>query len=393
MAQNRCADYKMRFLFAVSVVCCCLMTTTEARAQFSNMRVFRTSGMFSKDHWRPLDILKSFKMNRDEEVDSSSRAAEIVSASSIKRVSMAALLQQLNQAGNGKKEIYFPKLTKNPEELNHPIPVAVIETNPSTAPPVISKESPIRRVKLPAGSISYSRNGPGSRGPAILVNINPHLQRSTRVPSTEPTTTFEPSTTTEPTTTELTTTTTTEPSTTTTAEPQSTTTEPCVTKIYVKAKTPAEKQAAKNNVDKTKTPAAVRASPSSKKLSQMPNSPIYYIKLPVSSFVSGRTPFRDDSPDDYFKQSPIFVATTRRPGSVAETETTDSSSSDSSLLSTTTLMPPRTNSRVINIKGPFVFNGKPGGIYSAPAPYRPPNYLDLLHQIYPKLKRAQFIRR
>ncbi|KAI9555162.1 hypothetical protein GHT06_017677 [Daphnia sinensis] len=392
MARNRCADYKMPFVLAV--VCCYLITTTDARAQFSNMRVFRTSGMFSKDHWRPLDILKSFKMNRDEEVDSSSRAAEIVSASSIKRVSMAALLQQLNQAGNGKKEIYFPKLTKNPEEFNQSIPVAVIESNPTTAPPVVSKESPIRRIKLPAGSISYSRNGPGSKGPAILININPHLQRSTRIPSTEPsTTTNDPkTTTTEPTTTttELTTTTTTEPSTTTTAEP--TTTEPCVTKIYIKAKTPAEKQAGKINVDKAKTPAAVRSSPSSKKLSQMPNSPIYYIKLPVNSFVSGRTPFRDDSPDDYFKQSPVFVATTRRPGSAAETETTDSSSSDSSL-STTTLTPPRTNSRVINIKGPFVFNGKPGGIYSAPAPYRPPNYLDLLHQIYPKLKRAQFIRR
>jgi hypothetical protein len=172
-----------------------------------------------------------------------------------------------------------------------------------------------------------------------------------------------------------------------------------VTKVYVKAK-PIEQQAAKPYGNKAKTPASVRADnilASSKKLSQMPNSPIYYIKLPASSFVSGRTPHKEDAvPFDFFKQSPIFVATTRRPSNggnnvVEEIITTESPSE--TLLSTTTRSPPRTNSRVINIKGPFVFNGKPGGIYSAPAPYRPPNYLDLLHQLYPKLKRAQFIRR
>nr|CAH0102837.1 unnamed protein product [Daphnia galeata] len=383
----------LRLLFAVTVVCCCLTTCIESRAQFSNMRVFRTSGMFNKDHWRPMDILKSFKSNKEQETDSSnSRAAEIVSASSIKRVSMASLLQQLNQVNNGKKEIFFPTPSTTNQEEKLSIPITIIESNHSVVTPVV-KESTIRRVKLPVGSISYSRNGPASTGPAILLNINPHLQRSTRVPSSEPPTTeatTTTTTTTEPTTTEpSTTTTTTEPST-------STSTEPCVTKVYIKAK-PHEQQATKHLADKAKLPAKLRADnnfASSKKLSQMPNSPIYYIKLPASSFVSGRTPHKEDAlPQEFFKQSPIFVATTRRPSnsSVEEILTTESSSETS--LSTTTRFPPLTNSRVINIKGPFVFNGKPGGIYSAPAPYRPPNYLDLLHQLYPKLKRAQFIRR
>lgn len=345
-----------------------------------------------------MDILKSFKSNKEQETDSSnSRAAEIVSASSIKRVSMASLLQQLNQVNNGKKEIFFPTpSTTTNQEDKLSIPITIIESNHSVVTPVV-KESTIRRVKLPVGSISYSRNGPASTGPAILLNINPHLQRSTRVPSSEPPTTeatTTTTTTTEPTTTEpstTTTTTTTEPST-------STSTEPCVTKVYIKAKPHEQQQATKHLADKAKLPAKLRADnnfASSKKLSQMPNSPIYYIKLPASSFVSGRTPHKEDAlPQEFFKQSPIFVATTRRPSNstaVEEILTTESSSETS--LSTTTRFPPLTNSRVINIKGPFVFNGKPGGIYSAPAPYRPPNYLDLLHQLYPKLKRAQFIRR
>lgn len=304
-------------------------------------------------------------------------------SSPIKRVSMTALLQQLQQQVGNAKQDTLPiqtqdKVVTNEQEEEEIVPV-VIDSAPSSIPVV--KESQIRRIKLPAGSISYSRNQ-FKNGPAIQVSVNPQLQRSSTTPSSTSTAT-----------TQLTTTesiTTTEPTSTTFGQSQ------IPAKVYPSVK-----------MDKKTTSSSsssLRASTfgSQKRLSDMPNSPIYYIKLPSSAFVSvRRTPHSDDSSAfSLAKQSPIFVATTRRPGSsssqaitVTTEATTVTTESSDDALSTTTRKPPRTNSRIINIKGPFVFNGKPGGIYSAPAPYRPPNYLDILHSIYPKLKRAQFIRR
>ena len=383
--RRRCADNRapLRLLLTLSVFCCCLTTAVQAHAQFTNLRIFRAGDLLNKDYWRPVKSSKN-----SDDIDpahlstSNSRKSETGDSSPIKRVSMASLLQQLNLSSNqmGKKDDVIPTIVAAHEELNLSVPVAI-----NSAAATSKKESPIRRIKLPAGSIYYSRNFNNSMtGPVIQVNINPHLSSSTTT-----TTTIAPSTTEE-----LTTTTTEEPPTTTTTA-ASTTSETPTAKSYVKA---SKQQPAKvYPIGKAKTPgASLRASNfgSGKKLSEMQNSPIYYIKLPASAFVSSaRTPYSDDSLP-YFKQSPIFVATTKRPGADGSTTTATSTEAPfSDSLSTTTRRPTRTNSRIINIKGPFVFNGKPGGIYSAPAPYRPPNYLDILHSIYPKLKRAQFIRR
>lgn len=350
-------------ILALIIFSCCLTTATvRAHAQFSNLRVFRAGDLFNKDYWRPVDALKSAK--KDAIGDVSSRKGEIGASSPIKRVSMSTLLQQLSQ----KIEAIPIKAADESTDGS----LASTESSHATSP--ILKESVIRRVQMRPGSISYSRNlnassSDNGQQAVIQVSINPHLKSST--------TTFEPTTT-------STTTTTTEPTTTTTTTEASTTSEQPTAKSHVKQQL-------------AKKAALQRAGHSGKKLSDMPNSPIYYIKLPPSAFVSmsGRTPHSEDSlPFELVKQlQPIFVATTQRPATNATAVTTESSSSTPSPLSTTTRKPPRTNSRIINIKGPFVFNGKPGGIYSAPAPYRPPNYLDLLHSLYPKFKRAQFIRR
>lgn len=330
--RTRCATDKtsLRVLMVVYVTLCySSWTANVVDAQFTNLRIFRAGDIFSKDYWRPLEVLKSYKDS------STSRKGSIDDSSPIKRISMMSFFHKKKPVEN------VVKNSNQDSTLN--IPVAIESSSSSVTPPVV-KESQIRRVKLPAGSITYSRNV--NHSPAIQVNVNPHLQ-------------------------------TTEPPTTTTETPSTTTTQCTI------------KQVIKTNHTKSVIGSA------KKKLIDMPNSPIYYVKLPSSAFVSVS---RTRQNEDFFvdeKQSPIFVATTYRPG--AATQTTESvtvlptESSDD--VSTTTRKPPRTNSRIVKLKGPFVFNGKPGGIYSAPAPYRPPNYLELLHSIYPKLKRAQFIRR
>lgn len=331
----------------VSVTLCYSLTANVAHAQFTNLRIFRGSDFLSKD-WRPLDVLKSFK-NQDIGDGSTSRKGSIDDSSPIKRISMSLF----------HKRRPIENLAKNHQEPTQDIPV-VIDSSP--ADPSDVKESPIRRVKLPTGSITYSRNfNHTSAGAAIKVNVNPHLQHS----SVESTTTSESST--------------------INSAEATTRTEPPTTHCHDTIK----QMIIKTHSDTSKNKASAK-----KKLIDMPNSPIYYVKLPSTAFVSvSRTRQNEDSPDKNAKQSLIFVATTVRPGSVTQTTEAVPTPTESSDLSTTTRRPTRTNSRIVNIKGPFVFNGKPGGIYSAPAPYRPPNYLDILHSIYPKLKRAQFIRR
>ena len=290
---------------------------------------FSNLRVLSKDLWRPL--ANFYEKKNQLQLQASSRSD---SSSPIKRVAMANLMQQLidhkNQHSNISQEI--------------------VDNQQPTL-----KESIIRRVMRPSSSFTYSRNLANSTNSNIRILINPpHLTTTT---STEPPT--------EPPTTTTTTTTTTAPI----------------------SKKKSSSSSSKNNW---------RNNPKSD-LSQFPNSPIFYIKLPSSSYVPKSNPRLPESWTEA-PMKPIFVATTVRSTTTAPPPpptTTEDSEIDYTTTTSATVKPTRTNSRIIKLKGPFVFNGKPGGIYSAPAPYRPPNYLDLLHdlyQVYPKLKRAQFIK-
>lgn len=345
----------------------------EASPQFNNLRIFRRAGLFNRDVWRPLSFLG---LQEQPAEGGTSRS----SSSPIKRVSMATLLQQLqavnakeNKPGDNEVDTELSSTTTSTTSTTTEVP----SSNNNT-------DSPIRRVHLPAGSVTYSgaKDNPGQ---TVVININPHLRRLSS------STTSTTSTTTLPTTTP--TTSTTPPSTTTTSSSKELRFQPT---IISKIKSSALKT----------TNAELRLGIKNHKFSKRPNSPIYYIKLPASAFVpvASRAP-----PDSKKKPSLINIISVHRqetaPITTSTTTTSTTTSTESPVIedlttvtevemtSTTTLKPPRTNSRIINIKGPFVFNGKPGGIYSSAAPYKAPNYLDILNELYPKLKRAQFIRR
>ncbi len=341
----------------------------EARPQFNNLRIFRRAGLFNRDAWHPLSFLG---LQEQPAEGGTSRS----SSSPIKRVSMATLLQQLqsvnakeNKPGNNEVDPEASSTTTSTTSTTTEAP----SNNNNT-------DSPIRRVHLPAGSVTYSgaKDNPAQ---TVVININPHLRRlSSSTTSTTPPTTTTPIATTPPTTV-------------TTSSSKELRFQPT---IISKIKSSALKT----------TNAELRLGIKNHKFSKRPNSPIYYIKLPASAFVpvASRAP-----PDSKKKPSLINIISVHRqetaPITTSTTTTSTTTSTESPIIedlttvteaemtSTTTLKPPRTNSRIINIKGPFVFNGKPGGIYSSAAPYKAPNYLDILNELYPKLKRAQFIRR
>lgn len=316
--------------------------------QFSNLRIFRRAGAAV---WRPLSALGIQLHDALAEPtaapSSSSRSSPII------RVSMATLLEQL-QAKNqpGSNDIVDDKLVDDPTTTEAPT---------TTAAPTTIKESPIRRIILPAGSVVYSRNDNASQ--SVVISINPQL-RTTSPPNSATTTT------------------------TTTAAPTTTTTNPKTNKPYPTIISQSKSNALKVNSTSELT--------STKKKIKRPNSPIYYIKLPSTAFVPVAV--------NAVKPQPAAVSTTTQSTSTTTSSTTPSPPSSTTTevsteeestpgATTTTLKPARTNSRIIAIKGPFTFNGNPSGIYSSPAPYRAPNYLEILNDLYPKLKRAQFIRR
>ena len=317
------------------------------------------TGMFSQPDggWHPLAWFGGSGGHGALE-EATSRSSQ-QSSSPIKRVSMAVLLQQLAEAS----------ITKNRPAMNNEIiPDKVLvqassnesttesssSTSTTAAKPL--KNSPIRRVWIPAGTVVYSLND-NSTTPSVIISVNPHLRQN--ITTTSTTTTTEP------------------PTTTTAASPER-----------------PFKSLPPTIISKTKSGALKTSADSPKLAKKRPNSPIYYIKLPATSFV----PVAKGASKQTAKL-PIFIATTTRPTEPTVTTTTEPSttttepSTIASEVTSPTLKPARTNSRIINIKGPFVFNGKPGGIYSERSPYRAPNYLEILNDLYPKLKRAQFIRR
>lgn len=341
------------------MVCCSLtLDHVDGRPQFTNLRVFNPADLLAKDFWRSAGSLKSTKSNDapDEDLVATGRSG----ASPIKRVSIATLLQHLQQVGQTKA----PTLLSKAQDDERNVHVKVETEANSWGKSSKSKDSTIRRIIRPTGAVVYSRNLNGqASGQNILVKINPHLtESSTTSTTTASTTTSEPPTTT---------------TTTTTAKPVQAREE-----SLVKTLRPYQ-----NIIGKKKSEGLVKASEGEKKLRA--NSPIYYIKLPPSAFVptAADSDLTGESMDnEKALKEIVYAATTARPG-------LSSTTAPPADLSTTTLRAGLTNSRIIRLKGPFVFNGKPGGIYSAPAPYRPPNYWDILHSIYPKLRRAQFIRR
>ena len=143
---------------------------------------------------------------------------------------------------------------------------------------------------------------------------------------------------------------------------------------------------------------------SKSELKNLPNSPIYYIKLPHSgySFVGGSAAKASglssafphvQLPIDFSsngKPSAIYLANKRPPSTTSTTSTTLATTRAEDEASSTTAKTPLTESRVIYIKGNF--NGKPNHVYWEKAHYRPPTYWDFLHHLYPKLRKAQLIR-
>ncbi|KAK2711536.1 uncharacterized protein LOC136026140 isoform X2 [Artemia franciscana] len=156
-------------------------------------------------------------------------------------------------------------------------------------------------------------------------------------------------------------------------------------------------------------------------LSKLPNSPIFYIRLPPNpyNFVPGlgyiRTPSVDKNvlPVDFNANGrPSSLFSLRRPADdflkpsatvlpplSAETESDIETTTEFATTvtepqptTTTTTKPPKkvlTNSKITYIKGNFLFNGRPNAMFTVHSPYKP-DYFQILHNFfYPGRKMPQ----